>query len=62
MTLLTLQSSAGNAPLMSPKRFEELLDKAEDAEDYKALAEHASDPDPDLVPWDEVKRDLGLIE
>ncbi|WP_336873516.1 type II toxin-antitoxin system Phd/YefM family antitoxin [Rhodococcus qingshengii] len=50
------------AVLMSPEHFEELLDKAEDAEDYRALAEHAVDPDPDLIPWDEVKRDLGLIE
>lgn len=49
------------AVLMSPERYEDLLDAVEDADDYRALAEHAADPDPDLVPWDDVKRDLGLI-
>ena len=49
------------AVLMSPDRYEDLLDAVEDVEDYRALAEHAADPDPDMVPWDEVKRDLGLI-
>ncbi|MDV6278655.1 hypothetical protein R3Q06_35330 [Rhodococcus erythropolis] len=50
------------AVLISPDRYEDLLDAAEDAEDYRTLAEYAADPHPDVVPWDEVKRDLGLIE
>lgn len=49
------------AVMMSPDRFEALIAAAEDAEDYRALADHAADPDPDLVPWEDVKRDLGLI-
>ncbi|MBV6758602.1 type II toxin-antitoxin system Phd/YefM family antitoxin [Rhodococcus opacus] len=49
------------AVLVSPERFETLLDAAEDAEDYRAIAEHNSDPDPDPIPWEDVKRDLGLL-
>ena len=39
---------------------EMLIEEAEDAADYRALAEAADDPNLDLVPWDQVKRDLGL--
>jgi PHD/YefM family antitoxin component YafN of YafNO toxin-antitoxin module len=49
------------AVLVFPERFETLLDAAEDAEDYRAIAEYAADPDPDLIPWEDVKRDLGLV-
>ncbi|GAA4470858.1 hypothetical protein GCM10023094_00480 [Rhodococcus olei] len=49
------------AVLVSPERFEALLDAAEDAEDYRAVAEYSADPDPDPIPWEDVKRDLGLV-
>ncbi|MCJ0907071.1 hypothetical protein [Rhodococcus sp. ARC_M6] len=38
------------AVLIAPDLFEALLDAADDADDYRALAEHAADPDPDMVP------------
>lgn len=48
------------AMLVSPEHYDALIEALEDAEDRQALAEFRADPDPDLVPWDEIRRDLGL--
>lgn len=48
------------AVLLSPERYEELLQAIEDAEDRQALAEHRADPEPDLIAWEQAREDLGL--
>jgi hypothetical protein len=45
---------------MGYEAFEALLDDFDDADDYRALAEHDAAEDHDTIPWDVVKRDLGI--
>lgn len=47
------------AILMSSERFYALVEAEEEVEDLRAYEESMCDPDPN-IPWDEVKRDLGL--
>jgi len=46
------------AVLVSPERYEELLEAAEDAEDVRAYDEAMAEEGPS-IPWDDVKADLG---
>ena len=48
------------AVLMGYQAFEALLDDLDDADDYRALAEHDSHQDHDTIPWELAKQDLGI--
>jgi prevent-host-death family protein len=48
------------AVLMGYEAFEALLDDFDDADDYRALAEYDAAEDHDTIPWEVVKRDLGI--
>jgi len=48
------------AVLMDYEAFERLLDDLDDADDYRALAEYDAAEDHDTIPWELVKRDLGI--
>jgi prevent-host-death family protein len=47
--------------LMGYQAFEKLLDDLDDADDYRALADHDAAEDHDTIPWELVKRDLGIV-
>jgi prevent-host-death family protein len=47
------------AVLISPERYEELMDALEEIEDMEAYDSAMADPSPN-IPWEEVKRQLGL--
>ena len=47
------------AVLISPERYEQLMDALEEIEDVIAIKTALEDPNPN-IPWDEVKRELGL--
>jgi prevent-host-death family protein len=47
------------AVLISPERYGELMDALEEIEDLAAYDEAMADPSPN-IPWEEVKRQLGL--
>ena len=47
------------AVLISPERYEELMDALEEIEDMEAYDSAMADTSPN-IPWDEVKRQLGL--
>ena len=47
------------AVLISPERYEELMDALEDAEDVAAFDEAMAE-EGDNIPWEQVKADLGL--
>ena len=47
------------AVLISPERYEQLMDALEEIEDIIAVKAALEDPSPN-IPWDEVKRQLGL--
>jgi prevent-host-death family protein len=47
------------AVLISPERYEQLMDALEEIEDVIAIKAALKDPNPN-IPWDEVKRELGL--
>ena len=49
------------AVMIGYEAFEAILEELDDASDYKAVAVHDTEADLDLVVWDEVKRDLGLL-
>jgi len=46
------------AVLVSPERYEELIEALEDAEDTQAFDAAMAEEGPN-IPWDEVKADLG---
>ena len=46
------------AVVISPERYEQLMDAFEDSEDV-ALYDSAMAEEGDNIPWDQVKRDLG---
>ncbi|CAM8621304.1 StbD Antitoxin of toxin-antitoxin stability system [Acidimicrobiia bacterium] len=46
------------AVLISPERYEELLEAFEEAQDVAAFDESLADENPN-IPWDQVKTDLG---
>jgi antitoxin Phd len=46
------------AVLISPERYEELLEAFEEAHDVAAFDESLADENPN-IPWDQVKSDLG---
>ena len=46
------------AVLVSPERYEELIEALEDAEDAQAFDAAMAEEGPN-IPWDEVKTDLG---
>lgn len=48
------------AVLMDYDAFEALLDDLDDADDYRALAEHDAAGDEDTIPWELAARDLGV--
>lgn len=48
------------AVLMDYDAFEALLDDLDDADDYRALAEHDAAVDDDTIPWELAARDLGV--
>ena len=48
------------AVLMGFEAFEALLDDLDDADDYRALAEHDATDEHDTIPWELVKHDLGI--
>lgn len=48
------------AVLVSPARYEELLEAFEDAEDVAAFDAALADEGPNL-PWEQVKTDLGWV-
>ena len=45
--------------LISPERYEELMDALEEIEDMEAYDSAMADTSPN-IPWEEVKRQLGL--
>jgi len=45
--------------LISPERYEQLMDALEEIEDIIAVKAALEDPNPN-IPWDEVKLQLGL--
>ena len=45
--------------LVSPERYEQLMNALEDAEDVAAFDEALAEEGPN-IPWDQVKADLGL--
>ena len=47
------------AVLISPERYEQLMDALEEIQDVIAIKEALEDPNPN-IPWDEVRRELGL--
>jgi prevent-host-death family protein len=47
------------AVLISPERYEELMDALEEIEDMTSYDSAMADPSPN-IPWEEVKRQLGL--
>jgi antitoxin Phd len=47
------------AVLISPERYEELMEALEDAEDVAAFDEAMAE-EGDNIPWEKVKADLGL--
>jgi len=47
------------AVLISPERYEELMDALDEIEDMAAYDSAMADPSPN-IPWEEVKRQLGL--
>ena len=47
------------AVLISPERYEQLMDAVEEIEDVIAVKAALEDPNPN-IPWDEVKLQLGL--
>ena len=47
------------AVLISPERYEQLMDALEEIEDIIAVKAALDDPNPN-IPWDEVKLQLGL--
>ena len=47
------------AVLISPERYEQLMDALEEIEDVIAVKAAHEDPNPN-IPWDEVKLQLGL--
>lgn len=47
------------AVLISPQRYEELMDALEEIEDIIAVTAALEDTSPN-IPWEEVKRQLGL--
>lgn len=46
------------AVLLSPERYEELMDAYEEVEDIAAYDAAIADPEPS-IPWEQVKADLG---
>lgn len=46
------------AVLISPERYEQLMDALEEIEDIQAIEEAKRDPSPS-VPWEKVKAELG---
>jgi PHD/YefM family antitoxin component YafN of YafNO toxin-antitoxin module len=46
------------AVLVSPERYEELIEALEEAEDAQAFDASMAEEGPN-IPWDEVKADLG---
>lgn len=46
------------AVLVSPERYEQLMNALDDADDIAAFDEALAEEGPS-IPWDEVKRDLG---
>ena len=46
------------AVLVSPERYEQLMNALEDAEDVAAFDEAMAEDGP-RIPWDEAKRELG---
>ena len=48
------------AVLISPERYDELMDALEEIEDTEEIRRALADPNPN-IPWDEVKRELGLV-
>ena len=49
----------GAAVVVSPERYEQLLEALEDAEDVAAFDEAMAEEGPN-IPWAQVKADLGL--
>lgn len=47
------------AVLISPERYEQLMEALEEIEDIIAVKAALEDPSPN-IPWDDVKRQLGL--
>jgi len=47
------------AVLISPERYEQLMDALEEIEDIIAVKAALEDPNP-IIPWEEVKLQLGL--
>ncbi|MDP1711219.1 MAG: type II toxin-antitoxin system Phd/YefM family antitoxin [Candidatus Nanopelagicaceae bacterium] len=48
------------AILINPSLFERFVESIEELEDIAAFDEAMSDKDP-TIPWEQVKRDLGLL-
>jgi len=48
------------AVLISPERYDELLDALEELEDVVAFDEAVAEDD-ESIPWDQVKIDLGWV-
>jgi prevent-host-death family protein len=48
------------AVLINPSLFEKFVESIEELEDIAAFDEAMSDKDP-TVPWEQVKKDLGLL-
>ena len=46
--------------LVSPERYEQLMNALEDAEDVAAFDEALAEEGPN-IPWDQVKADLGWV-
>ena len=46
------------AVLISPERYDELMDALEEVEDIRAFDEAMAEEGP-TIPWDQVKADLG---
>jgi len=46
------------AVLVSPERYEQLMNALDDADDVAAFDEAMAEAGPN-IPWDDVKRDLG---
>ena len=48
------------AVLINPSLFEKFVESIEELEDIAAFDEAISDQDP-MIPWEQVKKDLGLL-
>jgi len=48
------------AVLITPSLYEKLIESAEELEDIAGLDKAMADEDP-LIPWEQVKKDLGLL-